>query len=653
VDVDQNFLREVFSKQPGQIMGFSRKLKGRWSDRFFTHLSDAIDWIKEQPSGADIYFCPTKLSGKRRIKSNVLRSKFLYSDLDEIDPTKISKAYRPSHAWESSPGRYQCLWELDRAANPEDVEKGNKALAYQLGADRGGWDLTQVLRVPGTFNNKYPDQPRVKVLWVDPSQSRSLDSYPDTVDDGKSSASSRGAKADALVLVQKELQRLLRRYSSKLPRKAISLLKARRAEVGKRSDILWYLSHALIDAGLTRDAAFKLIRASVWNKYRGRADEVKRLTHELKEAEKAKGDEGEEEDRLYKSELKVISHADLMISPATSPGWLVEKFWTRESHGIIAGEPKSFKSTLLLDFVVSVASGEPFMNEFAVAESGPVLMVQNENSDWIMTDRLQKIMTNRRVMGRVKNVKDGIIFTAPLDLPIYYINQQGFSFSDPDHIELVERFIDEARPVAVMFDPLYLMFDGDVNSAKDLGPALNWLLYLKQTYQTSVMLVHHWNKSGQSKRGGQRMLGSTTLHGWVESAWYLSVNSTPKEDEEDKTDDMHKRAESISLTLEREFRGAGTYPKLDLTISMGDFGDTSYDIGLEKHLGAGRPKKDRQNLSADVTGVLELSARPMSIRALAKEIGVGRRPIQEVIDILLEEKTIIKQRNGYKVRSSG
>ncbi len=37
----------------------------------------------------------------------------------------------------------------------------NRRLALAMGGDRSGWDLTQLLRPPGTHNHKYPDAPLV------------------------------------------------------------------------------------------------------------------------------------------------------------------------------------------------------------------------------------------------------------------------------------------------------------------------------------------------------------------------------------------------------------------------------------------------------------------------------------------------------------
>ena len=78
----------------------------------------------------------------------------LWADLDEVDPESI-KDYRPSIAWESSPGRYQALWlaasgDFQGASWPGNE---NQQLTYYVGADRSGWDTTQLLRIPGWINH--------------------------------------------------------------------------------------------------------------------------------------------------------------------------------------------------------------------------------------------------------------------------------------------------------------------------------------------------------------------------------------------------------------------------------------------------------------------------------------------------------------------
>jgi hypothetical protein len=319
---------------------------------------------------------------------------------------------------------------------------------------------------------------------------------------------------------------------------------------------------------------------------------------------------------------------------------------------------------------VSVASGKKFLNRFEVVERGPVLIVQNENAGWIMTDRLNKIRGSKGLVGKVEVKGNDIKVNWAPELPIYYVNQQGFSFSDPAHREIVEKIIKKINPKLVIFDPLYLMFEGDLSSSKDLAPILNWLLVIKERYNTSIMLIHHWKKNtqGTAIRSGQRMLGSTTLHGWIESAWYIETNGQNESDQEDQDQepdfnpqdrprpghdeskkstvmvDFNKAGQPVTLTLEREFRGAGVYPKMDISIDMGDFGDSTYNVKLDKHVAhksdstGGRHKKpSNPDLKQEIVDFILLK-QGASARQIAEELGISKRKVNELLKEIHEDR---------------
>ncbi len=686
---DVDFLKHIFDNQPGRYIGLSVKNNeaGTWKDVFFTDLTKAIRFIKKQPETNDVYFCPTKFASRKRRKEFAQPSKFLWSDLDEINPDAISSEHKPTHAWESSPGRYQALWELDHIYSSSDIEDKNKGLAYSLGADKSGWDITQVLRIPGTYNNKYPARPPVKLMWANGVSGKPLINFPEPP---QTPISDLGKHVELIKPSKTRASLLIKKHKHKIPRPVLRTLMSSRAEEGKRSDVIWRLAHELVKVKLAPGDIFNILKASIWNKYRGRRDEAERLSHdiraalqnkrieqkplELKEAPKSTLVDREKVERnkirkqIEREELefkkieeaediteisqvlKVTDHFALMAAQNTSPGWLIDKFWTQDSHGIIAGEPKSFKSTLLLDFMISVASGKPFLDLFDVTSPGPVLYVQNENSDWIMQDRANKIQCSRELGGTFEKKLKDLWVTMPPKLPIYYVNQQGYSFSNSDHNEQIEILINKLKPKVVAFDPLYLMFDGDVNSAKDLGPILSFLLYLKQEYKCSIILVHHWNKSGASKRGGQRMLGSTTLHGWIESAWYLNVLGL--EASEDKEQEVQAVAANVKLSLEREFRGAGTYPKIDLILNMGEFGEDRYEVEVKpsraENLSSGKKNRLSAGEAEDlIVAELATSIKPVNIQALCRSIECSRRLGKAALVKLEEQKIVKKVTGGY------
>src|SRR5215218_801546 len=111
--------------------------------------------------GFNVWHCAHLLTAKRRVKENAAVIKALYVDGDGVQvPPNLPQ---PTAVVKSSPGREQFYWRLSMPVPPEIGEGLNRRLAYALGADKSGWDLTQLLRPPGTKNRKYPDTPAVEV----------------------------------------------------------------------------------------------------------------------------------------------------------------------------------------------------------------------------------------------------------------------------------------------------------------------------------------------------------------------------------------------------------------------------------------------------------------------------------------------------------
>ena len=127
-------------------------------------IDEVAGFLEEVKSGVDIYFCPLPSNKKSRRKESFDKSRILWADLDEASPYTCHP--KPTIAWETSPNRYQALWLLDRELTASEVESVNKNLTYSIGADKGGWDLGQILRIPYTTNYKPQyDHPHVKLLW--------------------------------------------------------------------------------------------------------------------------------------------------------------------------------------------------------------------------------------------------------------------------------------------------------------------------------------------------------------------------------------------------------------------------------------------------------------------------------------------------------
>lgn len=649
-----DFLLKIWAHtcKPGETIYLSTKSAnaGKWLEHPFcidnvTRESLAGFFAEYPPEKYDLYFCPTSFNGPRK-KKYVNPLNILWSDIDEGKPK-----LKPSILWESSPGRLQGLWFMggDRLL-AEDGEALNKALTYYMGdADSSGWDITQVLRIPGTLNHKYESTPVVRVLeenddlrYTPRKIARSIGFNFDVPEPVK----------DTTTLAGKTFEAVYSKYKKKIPLKIKRLLTQKaRPKKGNRSEILWFIENRLLEAGIPPDEIKVLVKHSVWNKFKGREDEDYRLQKEVENIIETKitlpveQDVEQEIEEELTAGLEIQSFYDLMTSAAPSPGWLVKGWWLNKSHGIVAGEPKCFKSTLALDLAISVASGNDFLGEHEVISPGPVVYIQNENAQWIMKDRVAKISVARGVVGEVEILSDRkVSITWPQDIPFFMVNQQSFLLTDPIHQQLLEKIIQTYKPVLVVLDPLYLMFDGDINSAKDLNPILSWMLEIRIKYDCGVMLVHHSNKGGENKRGGQRMLGSTTLHGWTESAWYIKNEGT-EDDDEDPADDINQVKAMAEVTVEREFRGAGMHPEACLNIMMGEIGSLDYNVKSKVHTKKAETKKNQDPLTAEREILRFVRTAAHTEIELADKTGYTKLTVQKAVDYLAEKGKVKRKNN--------
>jgi hypothetical protein len=648
-----NFLKQIYSQQckSGDYVILSVRGDNLWKDVPLRYNPKSIGkqlrgfFNQYKPQNYDLYWSPVPYEQPKRRIADFIETKFLVQDIDE-NPHPENIEPKPSYIWESSPGKYQGLWELDRYIEEQEYTPLNKALANKIGCDEC-FDAVHVYRVPGTINHKYKNNPRVELPKVThmiykPKVLRKILQVSDKpiVDETQNNNSSD--------LTERQIYA---KYN--IPKKIRDLLALSDITGIDRSNTIWFIENKLNELGMNPNEIIYLVKNSAFNKYHGRHDEDKRLKHELDKIL-----DGKIDNDIHKAEdntLEVDTYQEVMGNQKTFPGWLIEGFWGRRSHGIVAGQPKVFKSTFTQDLIVSVASGKPFLGKYPVLEPGPVILVQNENADWILKDRTEKLIYHRGLVGKTRiKSSDHLKVEFPPELPITFINQQGFSLTNEAHRSQLEELIQKNKPVLVVFDPLYLMFDGDLNSASELGPILQWLLHLKNDYNTGVMLIHHYNKGGNATqtRGGQKMLGSAILHGWVESAWYLKRSEEDLEEPDVDVDDFDKQSAMPSkVIMDREFRLAGTFPQIQLEIKMGGYGDPYYhvEVGLPDEEGVPHPSNKGDYIRKEVLNLITSSTVPISKAHIMETLGLKHSQVNLALDELMKEGKISANNNGYTV----
>lgn len=147
--------------EPGAKLERARESYFAWPHETMAALS----WIeRESAEDRELYHCSHLTTRWRRRKADAAPLTSLYVDLDA--GLAESPLIVPSVTVESSPSHYQAYFRLSHAVRPEAGEALNRRLAHALGADPSGFDLTQLLRIPGTVNHKYESRPLVRLMDV-------------------------------------------------------------------------------------------------------------------------------------------------------------------------------------------------------------------------------------------------------------------------------------------------------------------------------------------------------------------------------------------------------------------------------------------------------------------------------------------------------
>jgi hypothetical protein len=492
-------LLRVWEEQPGKYFFLSTKnTRKEWKDHAFSRdqFEDVADFIKENQD-KDIYFCPHGFTRAKRRKDSAVLPSCLYADLDAADPRTIK--FKPTIAIESSPGRFVGLWITDKPI----TEELNRRLAYAVGADTTGWDLTQVLRVPGTTNFKYNSLPRVRLLWQDgPTYKISdLEKKLPVI----SGESSNNEESDAASVYKK--------WERRLPLWVRRELMATSVKPGKRSEMIWKLETTLLECGVSVDEAFLLIKASKWNKFSDRRNGDEQLRKELDKVinNRLVADRpqtiGEPDRRLVFRTMEEITEEHL--------DWLWFPYIARGELSILEGDPGRGKSYLMQIVARAICDGIelPTVGE-PVRVTGRVVYFDLENSAGSVTK--PRLMANG-----LRNLSNFVCCEEP------------FSIEDPDALDEVYEYLEQTKPTLVVFDTLNTYL-GKTDAYKGHEAQQTMVMFreLAKRFNCAVVVLRHLTKSSKGVSALYRGQGSISLAGLARVV--MTVGGVPGGEEEDR-----------------------------------------------------------------------------------------------------------------------
>lgn len=475
-----------------------------------------LDHLTEHAND-DLYFAPMVFSEPTRRSEFALTGNRLWADLDEVDPRDVDAWYQPTIAWETSPDRYAGVWLVNSdRTNVTAPGRENHKLTTYLGADPSGWDTTQLLRVPGSANNK-PGKPRGtrgSLLWAD----REIHGWSKFDDLPDVAVAHTEEVMDEQLLSGIDRHAVWGRVKAKVHKGIRKFMAMRDTGDYDRSDVLWQIERELADAGCTLPEIVAIIRPTVWNKYAGRQDEIKRLMTESSKAISQRADSASVyEEEVEKPALQPFWEVDDYLN-APEPEWLVPDMIPKGGCGFVAGIPKSMKSWISLDLAISLATGEHWL-ENPVLTPVNVLYIQEEDPVILVRDRHNTIASSKDPKWSLDAVP-----LKPYPANLYMSIYSGFDGTELSWQTWLADTIRDYDIQMVIMDTLATIAPGvDIDSGREVkGELLDPIKDIARDTGAAVLIVHHMTKSAVSDRAGQNMAGSGQIHAWADYGVYVT-----------------------------------------------------------------------------------------------------------------------------------
>jgi hypothetical protein len=305
--------------------------------------------------------------------------------------------------------------------------------------------------------------------------------------------------------------------------------------------------------------------------------------------------------------------------------WTIDGWLPRDTIAFMVAAPESYKTWILLDCAVSVASGAKFLDQFEVNQSGPVLIIQQEDSHGGLAQRLGAIIHSRLNLG-VAEEDGGFTVRTPPDLPIYIHPDRNLRFEDEGVMDELERVIAEIKPRLVLIDPLYAAAQQDDFMAKAI-PHMFRLKQMRDTYGVSFILAHHTKKGvDPASTAREGLWGSQFLNAFLETGWQIRRGDSPN-----------------VVTVRRHFKvtesKTETYLQFDIKT---DFPPFQYKVSTTENADVG-------GTGVDIINLL-LKDGPMTADEISAATGTHVTTIRKRMKALLADTMVVKSRdNKYSV----
>lgn len=229
--------------------------------------------------------------------------------------------------------------------------------------------------------------------------------------------------------------------------------------------------------------------------------------------------------RIASKRELLVGAGEFLLQNSPETEWTVKGLIQRGGNGIIVGDPGATKSLLAYDLLLHLVAGCDWLG-CKVPKRMRCALVSREDHPGLTSQRGQKLI-------------DGLptdVFEALREVNInewFYLNTRAQTETlslqkESDVQEIIEEFKAKKIEFAV-FDVFRRLWDGDENDNQAVANVLAVLTRIQTECDCSVVLVHHLNKGDGSANIFNRIRGASSIYGWREWAFGITVENPEAE----------------------------------------------------------------------------------------------------------------------------
>lgn len=310
--------------------------------------------------------------------------------------------------------------------------------------------------------------------------------------------------------------------------------------------------------------------------------------------------------------------------------WMVQDWLSEKSITFVVAPPESYKTWMLMDLVVSVASGMPFLGVSNVYKTGPVILIQQEDSHAGITERLGVVIESK--LGLNPSMEDGE-YSMPIlpDLPIYIHPDRMLKFSDKKVMADLEKMVKELKPALIVIDPLYSATSMD-NYMADSTTDMFQLKRLRDKYGCSVIIAHHSKKRiEENSMAREDGWGSQFLNAFLEAGWQI------------------RRSDKIGpneVIVRRHSKTMGNTPPMLIRFDISTKLPFLYKPTISEYVVNNTNKGIENSKTNEILELLSIYKGGIYASDIAKELGKDRSTITRKIQKLISNNTVVRLPDG-------